>query len=83
MSLRLKEKINEKSSTKERVASFIRKTYQILEEGKHSDIVDWNEEGTAIVIKNTAMFAEHVLPIYFKHNNFTSFVRQVFMSKIS
>lgn len=40
-------------------------------------IIDWNNEGDAFIVKEIESFATEVLPKYFKHNNFQSFVRQV------
>lgn len=68
-----------KSHSQDSIPSFIRKTYDILEECKFPNIIDWNAEGTAIVIKNPTEFCQKVLPQYFKHNNLTSFVRQLNM----
>lgn len=61
------------------IPSFIRKTYEILEENKFPEYIDWNAEGNAIIIKMPSEFAQKVLPTYFKHNNLTSFVRQLNM----
>jgi hypothetical protein len=74
-----KDKTKSKIHTQDSVPSFIRKTYDILEERKFPDIIDWNAEGTALVIKKPAEFCQKVLPAYFKHNNLTSFVRQLNM----
>jgi heat shock transcription factor 1 len=41
--------------------------------------VSWNEDGTAFIVKKVNEFSEHVLPKYFKHSNFASFVRQLNM----
>ena len=75
--------INDKNKNKARpndiVSSFIRKTYELLEDQRFPEIVDWNSEGTAIVIKKPTEFGQKVLPTYFKHNNLTSFVRQLNM----
>jgi len=60
-------------------SSFIKKTYEILEDQQFPDIVDWNDEGNALVIKKPQEFAQQVLPTYFKHGNLTSFVRQLNM----
>lgn len=64
---------------KERIASFIRKTFYILEEGQHSEYICWTDDGTCVLIKDPNAFAKYVLPIYFKHNNLTSFIRQLNM----
>ncbi|XP_047170360.1 heat stress transcription factor B-2a-like [Vigna umbellata] len=61
-------------------APFLLKTYDLLEEGESEDmtrIVSWNEEGSAFVVWSPAEFSEHTLPRYFKHNNFSSFIRQL------
>lgn len=60
------------------VPKFLKKVFYILEENKHSDQISWSADGLAIVIKRPTEFSEKVLPLYFKHNNFASFIRQVF-----
>jgi len=74
-----REEIKPKSHSQDFIPSFIRKTYDILEEARFPQYIDWNPEGTALVIKKPSEFSQKVLPIYFKHNNFTSFVRQLNM----
>lgn len=44
----------------------------------YSDIISWNEDGTAFTVKKVNEFSEQILPKSFKHSNFASFVRQVF-----
>lgn len=75
----LKSKLKSRDEPKNSIPSFIRKTYDILEEGLYPEIIDWNPEGDALVIKNPSEFCARVLPSYFKHNNLTSFVRQLNM----
>lgn len=62
-------------------APFLSKTYELLEEGvaeeESTKIVSWNEEGTGFVVWSPAEFSELTLPRYFKHNNFSSFIRQL------
>ncbi|CEM06939.1 unnamed protein product [Vitrella brassicaformis CCMP3155] len=59
------------------VPGFLAKTYDLLEEGQWSDMISWNKAGDAIVVKDSTALAETVLPRLFKHNNYTSFVRQL------
>jgi len=75
----IKDKVKSKVHSQDSIPSFIRKTYDILEESKFPEVIDWNPEGTALVIKKPAEFCQKVLPLYFKHNNLTSFVRQLNM----
>ncbi|XVE87132.1 hypothetical protein DITRI_Ditri18aG0091700 [Diplodiscus trichospermus] len=58
-------------------APFLTKTYQLVDDPITDDVISWNENGTSFVVWKTADFAKDLLPIYFKHNNFSSFVRQL------
>ncbi|KAI5684546.1 hypothetical protein M9H77_05774 [Catharanthus roseus] len=58
-------------------APFLTKTYQLVDDPITDDVISWNENGTAFVVWKTAEFAKDLLPNYFKHNNFSSFVRQL------
>lgn len=40
-------------------------------------IASWYDDGKTFVVKDTEKFATDVIPAYFKHNNFSSFVRQL------
>lgn len=59
--------------------SFLQKTYDILENADLDSIIAWNESGTLFLVKNVTDFCDQVLPVYFKHNNYASFVRQLNM----
>jgi len=58
-------------------SNFLMKLYQILETPGLSNIIEWGENGKFFKVKNITEFTEKVLPKFFKHNNFSSFVRQV------
>ncbi|ERM93477.1 hypothetical protein AMTRI_Chr04g247520 [Amborella trichopoda] len=58
-------------------APFLSKTYQLVDDPATDEVVSWNEEGSTFVVWRPAEFARDLLPNYFKHNNFSSFVRQL------
>jgi len=53
----------------------------MLEENKFSDYISWSDDGKALLIKKPTDFAAEVLPLFFKHSNFSSFIRQLNMYK--
>jgi hypothetical protein len=61
------------------VPSFLVKLYEIVDGESTNEVVGWSEEGDSFVIKNSHEFSEVILPKYFKHNNFSSFIRQLNM----
>ena len=63
----------------ENIPSFLMKTYEILENNKFSDIISWTKNGEGFIVKKVKEFSDTVLPVYFRHNNYTSFVRQLNM----
>ncbi|WOO79234.1 Heat stress transcription factor B-2a [Vanrija pseudolonga] len=62
-------------------AAFVGKLYSMLEDEKiaKSRLLFWSEDGTSFVCPNPTEFSKDVLPNYFKHNNWQSFVRQLNM----
>ncbi|KAI3800165.1 hypothetical protein L1987_35475 [Smallanthus sonchifolius] len=56
---------------------FLTKTYQLVEDKAIDDVISWNEDGSTFIVWNPTEFAKDLLPKYFKHNNFSSFVRQL------
>ncbi|PKI41404.1 hypothetical protein CRG98_038176, partial [Punica granatum] len=56
---------------------FLTKTYQLVDDPAVDDLISWNEDGTTFIVWRPAEFARDLLPKYFKHNNFSSFVRQL------
>ena len=56
---------------------FLTKTYVIVDDPTTNDIVSWSESGTTFVVWKPVEFARDLLPKHFKHNNFSSFVRQL------
>ena len=58
---------------------FLLQLYQILEEDKYKDIIHWGDNGKYFLIENVHDFTEKILPKYYNHNNYSSFVRQLNM----
>ncbi|CAG8710007.1 19030_t:CDS:2 [Dentiscutata erythropus] len=59
------------------VSVFVAKLYQLLDGDEYKEYLTWNETGDVFVICNMDEFAQNVLPKFFKHCKFTSFVRQL------
>ena len=59
------------------VPSFISKLAMMLGDRSATQHVCWSRDGESIHVQNPTMFATHVLPKYFRHSNFASFVRQL------
>lgn len=55
---------------------FLFKLYDILKEHSYKDIILWKET-KSILIKDRYKLTELVLPKFFKHKNYSSFVRQL------
>ncbi|KAI3439915.1 HSF_DOMAIN domain-containing protein [Psidium guajava] len=58
-------------------APFLVKTYEMVDDHQTDLLVSWSEGGCSFVVWNPPEFSRELLPKYFKHNNFSSFVRQL------
>eukprot|EP00475_Leptophrys_vorax_P039911 TRINITY_DN730_c0_g1_i1.p1 TRINITY_DN730_c0_g1~~TRINITY_DN730_c0_g1_i1.p1 ORF type:complete len:259 (-),score=78.84 TRINITY_DN730_c0_g1_i1:82-858(-) len=58
-------------------ATFMEKLRSILEDASLHHLVRWMEYGASFEVSNPEQFASQVLPRYFKHANFSSFIRQL------
>uniref|UniRef100_A0A2N9IXH0 HSF-type DNA-binding domain-containing protein n=1 Tax=Fagus sylvatica TaxID=28930 RepID=A0A2N9IXH0_FAGSY len=58
-------------------APFLLKTYEMVDDSKTDEIVSWSSNKNSFVVWNPPEFARVLLPTYFKHNNFSSFIRQL------
>lgn len=56
---------------------FLVKTYDMVDDSSTDKIVSWSPTNNSFVVWDPPEFARDLLPKYFKHNNFSSFVRQL------
>jgi len=61
---------------KEEVPVFLKKTFHMINTCD-PEIAAWSEDGLTFIVKDPDTFASDVIPQFFKHNNFSSFVRQL------
>nr|UYR21861.1 HSFA1d.1 [Haematococcus lacustris] len=56
---------------------FLLKTYDLVDDSGTDNIVNWGADGSSFIVWKPPEFARDLLPKHFKHNNFSSFVRQL------
>ncbi|KAI5400710.1 hypothetical protein KIW84_065538 [Lathyrus oleraceus] len=56
---------------------FLTKTYDIVDDPSTNHIVSWSIGNNSFVVLDPQAFSVSLLPRFFKHNNFSSFVRQL------
>ncbi|GBE81888.1 hypothetical protein SCP_0402620 [Sparassis crispa] len=61
------------------VAPFLQKLYEIVNDPKTDELIRWSDDGDSFYVLNHERFAREVLGHWFKHQKFTSFVRQLNM----
>ena len=70
-----KKRINNNKTKKSK--SFLLRLFDILNDKKYNEIIHWNSQGTSIIIQDVKKFSDIVLPNYYIHNNYKSFIRQL------
>ncbi|XP_022715726.1 heat stress transcription factor A-4a-like [Durio zibethinus] len=56
---------------------FLTKTYEMVDDASTDSIVSWTASNKSFIVWNPPEFARDLLPRFFKHNNFSSFIRQL------
>ncbi|TPX53414.1 hypothetical protein SeMB42_g00807 [Synchytrium endobioticum] len=67
------------SSATKNVPAFLNKLYNMVCDATTDDLIHWSDDGTSFIVQRHEEFSKEVLPRFFKHNNFSSFVRQLNM----
>jgi hypothetical protein len=61
----------------EKTSPFVTALYNMTMDPKNKNVITFSEDGMSIEIKDVSTFCSKILPLYFRHNNLSSFVRQV------
>ncbi|KAL4295196.1 hypothetical protein GQ457_12G011280 [Hibiscus cannabinus] len=59
------------------VPAFLSKTFDLVDDTSLDPIISWGPTGESFVVWDPLEFSRLILPRNFKHNNFSSFVRQL------
>lgn len=59
------------------VAPFLAKTFDMVEDPATDAVVSWGAARNSFVVWDPHAFAARLLPLHFKHANFSSFLRQL------
>ncbi|KAL1917624.1 uncharacterized protein VTP21DRAFT_4017 [Calcarisporiella thermophila] len=67
------------NTTSKPISSFVRKLINMVNDENFQHLISWSYSGSSFIVCNVQEFSRSVLPVHFKHNNFSSFVRQLNM----
>lgn len=65
------------TTTKSDLPQFVTKLYELVSQPDIDSVVCWGRNGDTFIVLDLSMFAQNVLPTYYKHDNFRSFERQL------
>ena len=66
-------------STQSSITAFLAKLWALVNDQSCDDLIAWDVSGASFHVYDQSRFAREILPRYFKHNNFASFIRQLNM----
>ncbi|BFZ19158.1 hypothetical protein BsWGS_22198 [Bradybaena similaris] len=61
------------------VPAFLIKLWTLVEDPSTDELIHWDSSGTSFHVYDQQRFSREILPLYFKHNNIASFIRQLNM----
>ncbi|XP_005104183.2 heat shock factor protein [Aplysia californica] len=61
------------------VPAFLIKLWTLVEDPSTDNLIQWDPSGTSFHVYDQQSFSREILPLYFKHSNIASFIRQLNM----
>ncbi|EIE76389.1 hypothetical protein RO3G_01093 [Rhizopus delemar RA 99-880] len=61
------------------VPAFLHKLFNMVNDPTTDNLIRWSKEGNSFLVEDHEEFAKIILPRFYKHNTFASFVRQLNM----
>ncbi|XP_061756425.1 heat shock factor protein 2 [Nerophis ophidion] len=61
------------------VPGFLTKLWTLVEDADTDELICWSQQGNSFLVLDELRFSKEILPKFFKHNNMTSFIRQLNM----
>lgn len=59
------------------IPPFLLRIYQLLQSNTYPDLLTWSPSGRHFIIHDPPAMCEKIMPIIFRHKNFSSFIRQL------
>ncbi|KAI5478632.1 heat shock transcription factor [Pseudohyphozyma bogoriensis] len=70
---------NPNKQTAKSVPAFLNKLYSMVNDASTDELIRWSDDGDSFFVPSADRFGRELLPRFFKHSNFGSFVRQLNM----
>ncbi|KAL3617002.1 hypothetical protein CASFOL_039396 [Castilleja foliolosa] len=68
---------DEAASSSNSLPPFLAKTYEMVDDSSTDSVVSWSQNNKSFIVWKPPEFSRDLLPRFFKHNNFSSFIRQL------